>query len=79
VDSLLFLPGNEVKRKENDQNEENTHGPEKATPDIVSPLLGVVKNPDGDGQTDDIRKEEKKEHNSFLAISCQRLAFSFPK
>jgi hypothetical protein len=57
---LPLFPGHEVKRQEDNQNEENTHGPEKATPYRVPPLLGVVENPKGDGQTDDIDKEEEK-------------------
>ena len=59
LDSLLFLSGNQVKREENDQNEEYPGGPEEAAPNGGSALLGVVKNPESDGQTDNICENEK--------------------
>jgi len=48
-DSVPFLPGSQIKGKENDQNEKYPCGPEEAAPYGGSPFLGVVKNPHGDG------------------------------
>jgi hypothetical protein len=44
---LSPFTSNEVKRKENDQNQKDPDRPEKTLPNAVPSLLRVVKNPEG--------------------------------
>jgi len=47
--SLFFLSGSQVKREEDDQDGKNADGPKEAAGYGIPPLLGVVKNPHGNG------------------------------
>ncbi len=75
-----FIPVEKVEGEEDDQEEEDANGPEKALPEGVPVLLGIEKHPHGDDQRNYI-KEDKKETHGFSqkqlsAFSCHRSANS---
>ncbi len=47
-----FIPGEKIERKENKQEQKNSHGPQQTLPEAIPVLLGVVVNPQGDDQID---------------------------
>ena len=47
-----FIPGEQIERKENKQNQKDSHCPQQALPEGISVLLGVVVNPKGNDQVD---------------------------
>jgi hypothetical protein len=74
-----FIPVEKVEGEEDDQEEEDADGPEKALPESVPVLLGVKENPHGDNQRNYIKEDEKETHSGFsskTAMSVQRSAIS---
>jgi hypothetical protein len=57
-----FIPVEKVEREEDDQEEKDANGPEKALPEGVPVLLGVKKNPEGHDQRYHIKEDEKETH-----------------
>jgi hypothetical protein len=49
---LPFIPGEKIERKENKQDQKNSHRPQQTLPETISVLLGVVVNPKGNNQVD---------------------------
>ena len=47
-----FIPGEKIERKENKQDQKNSHRPQQTLPETISVLLGVVVNPKGNDQVD---------------------------
>jgi hypothetical protein len=65
-DELFSLaPIKKIEGKKNDQEEEDTDGPEKALPESVPVLLGVKKNPEGQDQRNHIKEDENETHSGF--------------
>jgi len=60
-----FIPVEKVEGEEDDQEEEDANGPEKALPEGVPVLLGVKKNPEGHEQRNHIKEDEKETHPAF--------------
>jgi hypothetical protein len=57
-----LIPVEKVEGEEDDQEEEDADGPEKALPEGVPVLLGVKENPHGDNQRNYIKEDEKETH-----------------
>jgi hypothetical protein len=77
-----FVPVNEVEGKEDDQEEEDANGPEKALPECVPVLLGIKKNPEGHDQRNHVKKDEKETHSGFpqkqrSAVSYRKQSYEF--
>ena len=68
-----FIPVEKVEGEEDDQEEEDANGPEKALPEGVPVLLGVKKNPEGHDQRNQIKEDEKETHPAF----SPKAAFSY--
>ena len=47
-----FIPGEKIERKENKQDQKDSHRPHQALPECISVLLGVVVNPKSNDQID---------------------------
>lgn len=47
-----FIPGEKIERKENKQDQKNSHRPQQTLPESISVLLGIVVNPKGNDQVD---------------------------
>jgi hypothetical protein len=74
-----LIPVNKVEGKEDDQEEKDSNGPEKALPEGVPVLLGIEKHPHRDDQRNNIEKDENETHSGFppkTAISVQLSAVS---
>jgi hypothetical protein len=53
ISSFFFSAAIEVEREKNDPSEENPYRPEETFPHRVSPLLGVIINPQGNEEVDE--------------------------
>jgi hypothetical protein len=68
-----LIPVEKVEGEEDDQEEKDANGPEKALPESVPVLLGVKKNPEGHDQRNYIKEDEKETHSVF----SQKASFSY--
>ena len=74
-----LIPVRKVKGEEDNQDKEDSDGPEKPLGKSVPVLLGVEKYPQGDDQRNQIKKDKKESHPEFSpkpAGSVQLSAFS---
>jgi hypothetical protein len=60
-----LIPVEKVDGEEDDQEEKDANGPEKALPEGVAVLLRVKKNPEGHDQRNYIKEDEKENHSAF--------------
>ncbi|MBP1715519.1 MAG: hypothetical protein H6Q42_3722 [Deltaproteobacteria bacterium] len=57
---MFAIPGHQIKGEKDDHDEKNPDRPEKAPPNGITMLLGIKKNPEGNGH----RHEKKKKFQS---------------